>query len=221
MGRIWEDLLTEQERILIEKGGYATRGCASWSSRGLGTRPVCLVIDMQEFIVGRNVPILQAIKDHPTAMGEIAWKAMEHIVPLVKLARELQVPIMYTRVVPQGCRSGDRAVQIVADLAPEPGDVVVEKNFASAFYGTALATHLVQRRIDTVIAVGNSTSGCLRATAIDAMQLGFKVVVPEECTFDRIAASHKASLLDLWMKYAEVISKEQVVAYLLQLNNTG
>jgi len=95
--------------------------------------------------------------------------------------------------------------------------LVVDKNYASAFYGTALLSQLVRRQADTVIVVGNTTSGCVRATAVDARQNGFGVVIPEECVFDRIQASHKIGLLDLWMKYAQVIPVQNVLDYLSQV----
>ncbi len=217
MAHIWDDILSEQDRAVIEAAGYARSGAASWESRGLGQRPVVLVIDMQNLTCGRNVPILEAIKEYRTAMGTIAWAAIDRIAPFVAAARERGVPIIYTRVVPRNHGPNDPAVQIVEPLAPRGGDLVIDKNYASAFYGTALLNQLVRRGADTVIVVGNTTSGCVRATAIDAQQNGFSVVIPEECVFDRIQASHKASLLDLWMKYAQVMPTAQVLDYLNSL----
>lgn len=214
MTKIWDDILTERDKQVIEKAGYGKKGAASWESRGLGTKPMVMVIDMQELIVGRNVPILEAINDYRTAMGDVAWAAIEHIAPFLEQARMAEVPIIYTRVIPRGYSADDAAVQIVEPVAPQEGDLVVDKNYASAFYGTALLTYLVQQRADTIIIVGNSTSGCVRATAVDAKQHGYSVVIPEECIFDRIEASHKVGLLDLWMKYAEVIPVADALAYL-------
>jgi len=150
-------------------------------------------------------------------MCEIAWAAVERVLPLLAEARRAGVPIIYTRVIPRGHGPNDAAVQIVPQLAPEGDDLVIDKNYASAFYGTALLNQIIRRGADTVIVVGNSTSGCVRASAIDAQQNGFSVVVPEECVFDRIQASHKASLLDLWMKYAQVMPTNQVRDYLSSL----
>jgi maleamate amidohydrolase len=217
MAHIWDDILSEQDKAVIEKAGYSKRGAASWESRGLGRRPLLLVIDMQELSCGPNVPILEAIERYRTAMGEIAWAAIERIRPLLADARRAGVPIIYTRVIPRGHGPNDQAVQIVPQLAPEGDDLVIDKNFASAFYGTALLNQIIRRGADTVIVVGNSTSGCVRASAIDAQENGFSVVVPEDCVFDRIQASHKASLLDLWMKYAQVMPSEQVLEYLRSL----
>lgn len=219
MARLWEDILTERDKRVIEKAGYGKKGAASWESRGLGTTPVVMVIDMQELIVGRQVPILEAIDDYRTAMGNVAWDAIEHIAPFLEGARKAKVPIVYTRVIPRGYGADAPAVQIVEPVAPQEGDLVIDKNYASAFYGTALLTHLVQRKADTIIIVGNSTSGCVRATAVDAKQHGYSVVLPEECIFDRIEASHKVGMLDLWMKYAEVIPAAEAQAYLKGLGS--
>ena len=90
---------------------------------------------------------------------------------------------------------------------------MIDKSYASAFYGTDFRTRLVREDVDSLIIVGNSTSGCVRATAVDAKQHGYGVVLPQECIFDRIEASHKVGLLDLWMKYAEVLEREEVEAW--------
>jgi maleamate amidohydrolase len=214
MSRVWDDLLSEQDRQVIKKAGYDTQGAASWNSRGFGEHPAVLVIDMQTMQMGRNVPILEAIRDYRTAMGQVAWRALEQILSLLRLARSRAVPIIHIWVIPQGYNQDDPAIQIVEPLTPEPGEIVISKHFSSAFYGTPLVTQLIWLGVDTLILTGNSTSGCVRATAVDAQQHGFRVVLPEECLFDRIQASHKINLLDLWMKYAEVTSLEQVCAYL-------
>jgi nicotinamidase-related amidase len=148
-------------------------------------------------------------------MGEIAWDAIDHIAPFLETAREADVPIMYTRVVPKSYEDPDHEdLDIVAPVAPEAGETVIDKSYASAFYGTDLLSRLVRGGHNTVVIVGNSTSGCVRATAIDAQQNGFDVLLPQECLFDRIEASHKVALLDLWMKYAEVLERADVEAYM-------
>jgi nicotinamidase-related amidase len=121
---------------------------------------------------------------------------------------------LYTRVVPSSYDDPDHEdLDIVDPVAPEPDDAVIDKSYASAFYGTDLLSRLVRGDHDSVIVVGNSTSGCVRATTVDAQQHGFDVIVPQECIFDRIEASHKIGLLDMWMKYAEVQEREEVEAY--------
>ena len=215
---IWDDLLTERDRQVIEKAGYDETGASSWDSRGLGTDPLVLVIDVQRLVVGEDEPILDAIEDYRTAMGEVAWDAVGEIEPFLDFAREHDLPVAYTRVVPTSYDDPDREdLDIVDPVAPEPGETVIDKSYASAFYGTDLLSQLVRGGHDSVIIVGNSTSGCVRATSIDAQQNGFDVIPPQECLFDRIEASHKVALLDLWMKYAEVLEREEVEAYVEEI----
>ncbi|MCL9818238.1 isochorismatase family protein [Natronocalculus amylovorans] len=213
--RIWEDLLSEQDKQVITKAGYDKEGASSWESRGLGTNPMVLVIDMQRLIVGENEHILDAVEEYRTAMGHIAWEAIEEIQPFLSFVREHEIPITYTRVVPSSYDDPTHPdLDIVDAVGPEPGDTVIDKSYASAFYGTDLLSRLVRGGHDSVIIVGNSTSGCVRATAVDAKQNGFSVLLPQECIFDRIEASHKIGLLDLWMKYAEVLERSEVQAYI-------
>jgi maleamate amidohydrolase len=163
---------------------------------------VCLVIDMQNLSVDRNASIREAIKEYPTAMSETAWQSIERMIPFLAEVRRAQVPIVYTRVLPCHYSRDDHAVQVVEPLAPQPSDEVIDKPYANAFFSTRLQEHLVRYRADTLIITDNSTSGCVRATAVDARQHGHAAIIAEECVFDRIEASHKIALLDLWMKYA-------------------
>ena len=216
---IWEDLLSERDKQVITKAGYDKEGASSWESRGAGTNPLVLVIDMQRLVVGDNVPILDAIEDYRTAMGEVAWEAIDHIEPFLEFARSNDISVAYTRVIPSSYDDPEHEdLQIVDPVAPEEGETVIDKTYASAFYGTDLLSRLVRGGHDSVIIVGNSTSGCVRATAIDAQQNGFDVLLPQECLFDRIEASHKVALLDLWMKYAEVLEREEVEAYIEEVS---
>lgn len=211
---VWDDLLTERDRQVISKAGYDESGASSWDSRGLGTDPLVLVIDMQRLVVGEDEPILDAIEEYRTAMGAVAWDAIGEIEPFLDFARERGLPVAYTRVIPSSYDNPDHEdLAIVEPIAPEPGETVIDKSYASAFYGTDLLSRLVRGGHDSVIVVGNSTSGCVRATTIDAQQNGFEVILPQECLFDRIEASHKIALLDLWMKYAEVLERTEVEAY--------
>ncbi len=214
---IWRALLSEQDRAVITLAGYDAKGSALWNSRGLGRRPALLVIDMQELLVGPNLPILDAVQTYRTAMGAVAWAAVEHIAPFIESLRDYAVPIVYTRVIPPGRSEKDPDVQIINRLAPRPGDGVIDKRFTSAFFGTGLLSMLERASVDTLIIVGNSTSGCVRAAVVDARQHGFNPVVPVECVFDRIEASHKIGLLDMWMKYAAVMPAAQVLAYVDQV----
>jgi len=216
MTDIWDGLLDEQDRAVIDQAGYRQHGAASWDSRSLGTRPALIIIDMQRQFVGRDVPILEAIQDHRTAMGEIAWRAIEHLRPFVELCLEGSIPIIYGRVIPQGKDSADPDLAIVDALSPQAHDIVLDKHGSSMFHDSALNERLRSLGVDTIIVTGNSTSGCVRATAVDGRQHGYAVLVPIEGVFDRILASHKIALLDLWMKYAAVASLSDVSDYVRQ-----
>ena len=177
---------------------------------------------MQRLIVNDDVPILEAVQSRPISIGETAHRAIERIAPFLKMCRARGLPIIYTRIVPEGFAANDSLLAIVDPIEPDTDDLVIDKNYPSSFYGTPLLTHLVRQGIDTTIIVGNTTSGCVRATAVDARQFGFHVVVVEDCVFDRIAASHKIGLLDMWMKYAAVLPAADVDAYvhrIMELNH--
>jgi len=161
--RIWEDLLTERDKQVISAAGYDKEGASSWESRGMGTNPMVLVIDMQRLVVGADEPILNAVEEYRTAMGEIAWNAIDHIEPFLEFSRNHEIPVTYTRVVPSSYDDPNHEdLDIVDAVAPKEGETVINKSYASAFYGTDLLSRLVRGGHDSVIIVGNSTSGCVR-----------------------------------------------------------
>jgi maleamate amidohydrolase len=220
----WGSYLSSTEREVIQRGRYGT-------DQPLGQRVCLLLVDIQRSVVGLDRPILDQIAPYPSGVGESAWRAVRRLAPVVEQARRRGILIVYTRLVTQEWSQGqiglygrridrqpigrdDPGAQIVPTLSPQGGDIVLEKNFASAFLGTPLASLLVQSRIDTILLAGGSTSGCVRATAVDAASLGYRVAVIEEGTFDRIAISHAASLLDIWMKYGAVLPIDEVEEYL-------
>jgi len=137
--RIWEDLLTERDKQVISAAGYDKEGASSWESRGMGTNPMVLVIDMQRLVVGADEPILNAVEEYRTAMGEIAWNAIDHIEPFLEFSRNHEIPVTYTRVVPSSYDDPKpRDLDIVDAVAPKEGETVINKSYASAFYGTDL-----------------------------------------------------------------------------------
>lgn len=155
-----------------------------------------------------------------------------------KLSDQLNIPTIYTRNVQKKTINFDSfavkaerdnskyidgrpEAQIVSELEPESKDLVVDKSYASAFFGTPLISYLVKMGVDTLIIVGGSTSGCVRATAVDAVTHNFNVAVVEDCVYDRIELSHKAGLLDLWMKYCDVSPSEEINDYLKQFQEGG
>jgi len=222
----WDDILTPTDREVIRRGGYG-------KPRGLGKRPALLLIDPQYNYAGADKPILEQIQEWPSGVGESAWRAMERIKPLIQAFRERKRPIVYTRQVQKSIAfdgfaakadrissqylEGSKGTSIVETIAPQEGDFVIDKSYASAFYGTPLLSVLIKLKMDTLIVAGGTTGGCVRATCVDAISRNFDVAVVEDCVYDRISASHKVALLDLWMKYCDVISYQEVVRYVQAL----
>lgn len=104
------------------------------------------------------------------------------------------------------------------EIAPLEEDLVVDKSYASAFYGTPMVSYLNGLRVDTILITGGTTSGCVRATTVDAITRNYDVAVVGDCVFDRIEVSHKVSLFDMWMKYCDVITSEEALEYLSKIS---
>jgi nicotinamidase-related amidase len=232
--RIWDDFLTERDKQVYAQSGYGKRG-------GFGKRPALFIIDVQYNFCGEMPEdILEGLKTYRTHCGKEAWEAVEHIVPLLHKAREKQIPVFYTEsarrpdMVDSGVQvgknhrahektvlEGTRATQTLEVLAPRPQDILIGKRKPSSFFGTIFMSQLNFFDVDTLILTGCTTSGCLRATAVDAYSYNFKVIVPEETAFDRFQASHAMSLFDLNCKYADVIPTAEVQSYLNGMPGPG
>lgn len=223
MARVWEDVLTEADRTVIAKGGYG-------KSRGLGKKPILLIVDPQYNYLGTDAPITEQLDKWPSGGGSMAWDAARKIVALKQSAKAAGAPVFYSRNVQKKTLAfdgfsaktnrdqskyldGRPEAQIVTELAPDDNDLVIDKSYASVFYGTPLQSYLIKLGIDTIIIVGGSTSGCCRATAVDAVTRNYNVMMVEDCLYDRISISHKAALLDCWMKYCDVGTAEDAKAY--------
>ena len=196
---------------------------------GVGPAPALLAIDLYELAYqGGAVPVLQLHKTYPSSCGEHAWAAIEPTRRLFAAARQARLPVFYSTMDAraaakptaiaatrrQGPQTAPELYAIRAEFKPQAGDVVIAKQRASAFYGTPLAAHLTQLGVRSVVICGESTSGCVRATAVDAYSHGFHVVLVEECCFDRSSLSHKVNLFDLHHKYADVLHLDAAVAQL-------
>ena len=189
---------------------------------GFGRRPALVIIDMA---YGWTDPA------YATGSARLD-EAVAGIGRLLPLCREKQVPVVFTTSPfreedeePMHSRSdgeaGDtyrkwdeRACEIDARLQPEPEDFIIHKENASAFFGTHLAAHLVDKGVDTVIVTGCSTSACVRATATDARAYRFKTIVPRQCVQDRAPAAHEWNLFDIDAKFADVVGVDEVTEYL-------
>lgn len=186
-----------------------------------GSRPALLIVDV----------VLAYLTEGSALFMETAAAARDSNTRLAAAARAAGVPVMFTNVQykPNGSDGGlfyKKAPVLKAfiegsplgafppELTPQPGEAVFTKQYPSAFFGTGLAEGLHAEGIDTLLITGYSTSGCVRASALDAMQYGFVPLVVREACADRHAAPHEANLFDLQAKYAEVISEAEALAYL-------
>jgi maleamate amidohydrolase len=187
---------------------------------GFGTRPAVIVIDFVNAYTTKGAPFF----------GQGVVDAVDHSVPLLAAARTAKVPIIYTKVLyhPSGVDgglfvkkvpalralvAGEPLAEIDSKITPEPEDLVIVKNYPSCFFGTTLQSTLMGLGIDTLVLIGCSTSGCVRAAAIDAIQYGYRVIVPRECAGDRHDAPHDANLFDINAKYGDVVPKATVIEY--------
>jgi nicotinamidase-related amidase len=225
---IWDDVLTDRDKEVFAAAGWGRRA-------GFGERPAIMVIDVNyNFCGDREEPILESIKRWRYSCGEVAWTtAIPAIRRILEIARRKRLPVIYTtnprradgfdlgvwaakstRAEDEVDVMGHKGNEIVAEVAPEPGDVFIEKRKPSAFFGTPLMSHLTMMRADSLIVTGSTTSGCVRATAVDALSYDLRVTIPHEAVFDRGEVSHKIALFDLHMKYVDVTDTDEVVGYL-------
>jgi nicotinamidase-related amidase len=226
---VWDNLLTEDERKVYE---------VFRQPKPLGARPAILVIDVNYAFVGRQPEhIVESVQDYRTSCGARGWEGVANIQKLLASGRAAHVPIIYTtgttrsrRGSSWASRAREQASQgvltpaelehqhigntIVEEIGPQPEDLVLTKRGASGFFGTSLVRDLNELDIDTVLVTGTTTSGCVRATVVDAACYSFYVGVVEECCFDRFQISHQVSLLDMHAKYGNVLSLTEATAYL-------
>ena len=192
-----------------------------------GTRPAILVIDMTRAFVDST---------YSTGWSPTGYPAVDATASLLAAARRAGLPVFFTKAyaepdyqpqpaergrwklndtpapLPEGTPPGD---VIVDKLTPLPGEIVINKGGRpSGFFGTSLASYLVHAHCDTVIVTGMTTSGCVRATVLDAFQYNFNVIIPFECSADRSQISHKVNLFDMHMKYADVVSLDETIEYI-------
>jgi nicotinamidase-related amidase len=191
---------------------------------GVGRRPALVIIDVNNGFTDPDSPLVCELDD-----------TVEAIRRLLDAARRAEAPVVYTTVsYGEGDRvtakafidkvpvlltleAGSRWVEIDERIAPRPGEPVLNKLFASAFFGTPLASMLASHGCDSVIVTGASTSGCVRATVVDVLQHGYRPVVPREAVGDRNPAAHDAALYDIDLKYGDVVSLDEVLDALGEL----
>ncbi|WFE73652.1 isochorismatase family protein [Roseinatronobacter sp. S2] len=197
---------------------------------GFGEKPALLLIDMYYSVVGlERQPIFESMKTWPGSMGLEGWAAIDMTVPLLEAAREYGIPVIHIKGLQSGIKPWihrkrgpsklsaemqQRGSEIVDELKPVAGEVVIEKTAPSAFQGTPLAFHLTALGIDTLICCGESTSGCVRASVVDGATHRYRMGVVSECVYDRTEASHFMNLYDMHQKYADVVTRDMAIDYL-------
>ena len=228
-GRRWARLLTDEDAEILAAGGHG-------GTVGYGSRPAVLVIDVnRNFLGDRREPISKSVQRFPFSCGERGWDALPHIARLLDAARGARARVFYCtgRWTPwdlgvadglntrfnEIARGDNSGAEIVPEIRPQKGDFVLEKHYPSMLFGTPLVSYLVQEGIDTLLITGTSTSGCVRATTVDAYSHNFRAIVVEECVFDRVQLCHEMALLDLDTKYADVVSVDSAVSYLRKLDH--
>jgi len=228
--RIWDRFLTESDKQHLAR---------SRDRRvGFGQKPALVLVDLYRAVFGdKPEPLLDAIKTWPSSCGMAGWDSLPNIQRLLQAARAAKIPVVHITMlsdsgmmswfeaahrdsVAQPARdeaSQDRqrrSSDIVDEVKPLPGEVVLRKTAPSAFWGTPLAAHLNLHGIDTLIIAGEATSGCVRATVVDGASYRYRVQVVEECCFDRHEATHALNLFDMHQKYADVIPLAEALEHL-------
>lgn len=206
---------------------YARAGFGAPVRRG--ARPALVIVDLTR---GFTEPAFAAGTD----LSEV----VRHTADLIREAKAAGVPVIFTVIAytaaeadghaiawldkasgMRAMREGSEAVKIDPRLPTGPEDIVIVKKGASAFFGTNLASVLSSLGADTAIICGATTSGCVRATAVDAVQSGFSVLVPHECCGDRAQGPHQANLFDIQAKYGDVITTSETITYMRSLASSS
>jgi nicotinamidase-related amidase len=224
----WKDVISPEDEKL-----YAAYARETY----VGDKPALLAIDLYNTVYrgGPNSPY-DLEPDYPNSCGIYAHQAIEPTVALFAAARRAGLPIFYCSQMttpnnrPPGAVSTrnqrlrpprDDDYDIYHAFTPHTADVVIRKQRASVFNGTPLMSHLTMLGIRSLIVCGESTSGCVRASSVDAYSNGFHVSLVEECTFDRALLTHKVNLWDMHHKYVDVMHVDEVIAHLDSLAGRG
>lgn len=222
---VWDAVIPEEERAAYEAAGFGRPS-------GIGKRPALLIIDVQYRTMGTEPkPFWESIKEFPTSCGDVGWSAVPHIAKLLTLFRAKGWLVVYPYVAPKEAfdqgRLADKVpalmgvaakgYEFVEQVKPAGTDVLLPKRHPSAFFGTPLASYLIDRSIDTLVVTGCTTSGCVRGSVVDAFAYNYRVVVPHDAVYDRSRTSHLVNLFDMGSKYADVRSTADTISLLSTL----
>lgn len=201
----------EEDLQLFKERGFG-------KTLGIGGKPCFIIVD-----------VIKGFTDPSMPMGADLSTQIAAINKLLDVTHEKQLPVIFTTIVYEDItlgdsgiwfekmeglktlKSGTGAVELDPRLKYQKGDSILNKKYASAFFGTDLASRLNANKIDTVIVSGCTTSGCVRATVVDALQFGYRPIVVKDAVGDRSFASHDQSLFDMEQKYADVLHSDEVI----------
>ena len=185
------------------------------NSIGLGSAPALVVVDMCRGFIDPSSPL-----------GFKCDELIQANIILVDKFREMNLPVIFTTTIYRDIseasvfrskipalnilKPGSEETSFLAELSPDSKDILIEKKFASSFFGTNLADDLRRMNVDSVVISGVTTSGCVRATALDSLQNNFLTTVAEDCVGDRDLNAHRANLFDLQSKYADVVLSDKI-----------
>jgi maleamate amidohydrolase len=213
----WQDVVDEDTLALYRE---------TWARETfVGDNPALIAVDLYNAVYeGGPLPVREADRQSPGSCGELAWAAIEPTKTLFAAARKAGIPIIHLT---RASRPGVKAIRSTKStrtttaknphgffppFTPEPGELIIQKDLASGFFGTPLGPYLRKMGVESLIVCGESTSGCVRATVWEGYSHGFHVSVVEECCFDRSLLVHKMNLFDLHHKYADVMHLDEVLA---------
>jgi maleamate amidohydrolase len=217
LSREWWQFIPEDQRALYEKAGFS-------KPQSIEGKPALVVIDtVVAFTGSRPMPVSEAVEEFATSCGEAAWQALPAIEQLLEAFRAAELPVVFTKLdlsVQYGARGATKRTKddrirkgndFLEQVSPREDEWVCEKGRASAFYGTPLDAYLRTQGVGSVVLVGGSTSGCVRASCADAYSAGFQVVVVEDGCFDRARHPHLGNLFDMHAKYGTVMTSAEVL----------
>lgn len=220
--------LSSEERERLSNAGFS-------QPVGIGAKPAVVIIDAQNYMAPPAG--LCELMEFPSSCGEAGKLAIERIETVLKVSRELLIPIFYTQFllrrdgadvgvyglkrsfmdIEGWCLEGTPGAELIPRIAPLDGETVLVKKKPSAFFGTPFLSLLIDRGVDSLIVMGGSTSNCVRATVVDAMSYNFRVTVVADAVFDRVEISHKVALFDMQRQYADVLESEVVIKRLCEI----
>lgn len=223
----YDTYLSDSDKAVLEVYGRE-------NAIAFGNRPALLIVDATYAFVGEaREATWEAARKRRTACGHPAWHAIDALAPVIQMARNRGVPVIYTKgaerpdLLAHGARSLKKTRQanspstnlrngndIVDEISPSTSDIVIAKEKPSAFFGTPLLSYLIALGVDSLFIAGGATSGCVRASVVDAFSNNYPCWLLQDCCFDRFEASHTMTLFDLGAKYAVIKSSSEALELL-------